>query len=121
MRDQELYKSIGELIFNEAPSSSIELHLVVYKAANNSTQITLWMGAKYEGTNSFALSTEGVGELVVLTDKLKAYYTENKLGDWNVMHYTLKPDEGKFHIDFDLSEDLDTNKLPYWKYTLKYK
>jgi len=120
MLDQEIYKKIGKLLYNEAPNIELGIHIFIFKR-NNMTDITLWCGEPLSGDTNFAFSREALHKVIDYAEELYQYFIENNMGKWNTLHYTLSPDTGSFDLDFEFNKKLQDAKIPLFKHLMKFK
>lgn len=119
MLDQEIYKEIGTLIYNESPDVSVEVHLVVHRN-NGVVDSVAWYGSTLSKESSFHLSSSALRQLHDTAHQLHSFYEANNLGNWNVLHYILEPNGGKFRLDLEDNQQLKKDEIPFWKYAKKF-
>ena len=116
MTDQEIYKELGLIIYNESPNIENNLHILC-RVVDVRVGTTIWWGNKKSG--SFGLSPKSQARLVELIRKLKQFYIDNNFGEWNIFHYILDVNNSSFSIDFENSEEI-ANGEPFWKFSRKF-
>ncbi|WHI52913.1 hypothetical protein P3339_09180 [Microbulbifer sp. MLAF003] len=114
MKDKEIYAEIGQLLFNEAPDVSGEVH-VLFGGFVDTFLISAWTGRFRKG-KGFTFSPGTPLKLAGLVKDLKAFYLENEMGDWNVMHYVLIPSSSKYDLEFDYCKELENDEMDFSDY-----
>ena len=120
MNDQELYKVIGQLLFNESPANSKKLNISIY-LEETAANFSVWRGEKMSRDSSMSLSTDGMKQILGLFRQLQQFYESENMGKWNVAFYTLDIETGSFDIDFDNCKELDTGELTLGSYRKRYQ
>lgn len=120
MKDREILESLGQLLFEQAPTQKDELNLSVY-LNEHTINFTMWSGRKANSGTGFTLTDKGNRELETLVRELNQYFKENNMGQWNTVLYTLNPIESKFEVNFESVKELDTGELKLWRYRKKYQ
>ena len=124
MSDQELYKAIGQLLFNESPEISKKISIVIYLQGSDGEfsvcDFTVWNGDKNSRETSFAVSDDGRREIVANFRELQQYFAQENMGEWNVAFFSLDPEIGTFNVDFENCKELDTGELAFWRYLQRY-
>ena len=120
MKDQDIYKEIGQILFNESPNIENEVHLVC-KVLKHSVAQHVWFGNTGRvKENIFKFSRENAMTVSTLSLDLKKFFIENNLGDWNIFYYKLLVKENRFETKFEFSEGIDDGTLAFWKYVQRF-
>ena len=120
MKDQEIYKKIGQILYQDSPNIENEVHLVGYIFGGSITTHT-WFGNQGRiKENVFKLSRDYSMSVSDLLLDLNDYFVENNLGKWNVVYYKLLVKDNKFETEFEFSDGLANGTLPFWKYVYKF-
>lgn len=116
MKDQEIYKLIGSLMYNEAPRLNDVVRIVAY-VTDRSVDRVIWCGDKLSSETSIKFSDSANSLITQKLIELNNYFVKENMGIWNITSITLNMDTKNFNIDFEFNKDLDSGKLSFWKYT----
>ncbi len=120
MDDKDIYQEIAQALFNSAPDISVQNTVFAY-VTDTSTSICAWIGDKKINNNTY-LPDRNTGVLLDdLFRKLREYYIENNMGEWNVALFKLAPNGKSFEISFEQSLELDSGSITVTKFRKKYE
>ena len=117
MSDKILYETLGQILYNEAPSVDKNIHSLT-RISSGSNGFSFWVGDSRKGS-TFSLSSQSMIEFDAKIMELHAYFLELEMGKWNVMHFIVHPGSN-FTTNFEFSEDLENRKMPFWKFLRKF-
>ncbi|WP_339066197.1 hypothetical protein [Teredinibacter turnerae] len=122
MRDQEIYKEIGQRLFEEVGSISETVHLAarVFIGENVVDKI-VWAGVYLDANSGVRLSNQTSLALHKLIVALNEYYKAESMGKWNLMLYKLAPLGKSFSIDFEFNEEIESGKLTLYRYRKRFE
>lgn len=112
MRDQDIYKEIGKLLFDEVGNIDKTINFSAHISSDRSSVgKTVWKGDYIDATSSVRLSNNTSHPLTLLVIDLNLYYKNESMGVWNLMLYKLAPHGKSFSIDFEFNEDIANGKM----------
>ncbi|MFA0813852.1 hypothetical protein [Microbulbifer epialgicus] len=85
MKDKDICAEIRQLLFNDVPNTTGDIHILFGKFAGTFL-ISVWTG-RFRKRRSSTFSPGIPSKLAGLVKDLKVFYLENEMGDCNVMHY----------------------------------
>ena len=119
MRDQEIYKELGQLLYVTCPVSESDINICA-RVGQGSVSTAYWYGS-YTPDSSYFVRGDESRVIIDLVSELHEFYKIHGLGEWNIIHFKVIIAESRFATSFELNESLENGSLSFWKYCEKFK
>lgn len=122
MRDQDIYKEIAQILFDEVGSIDDVINFAARISFRGSAvDKAVWRGDYLDAASGVRLSTNSSLSLHRLVVDLNDYYKGESMGIWNLMLYRLAPHGKSFSLDFEFNEDLENGKTTLYQFWKRFE